>query len=190
MTFVMQDYLDLIPPPNKIQPNLMGWLEANLTPDVDSGTLNEDMAAYFAIETAVGDQLDILGEILGLSRTVKFQPSGGVSPVLSDENYRIVLKAKIIQNQWDGTKNQLYAFWDVYFPGTPIIILDNQNMTMDVFVVGLASTLQQELVENGYYVPKPAGVRVAYTFAVTPLFGWNLDNAYIKGWDEGEWATF
>ena len=47
-------------------------------------------------------QLDALGTLVGQSRQVPFQPSGGVSPILDDNTYRILLQAKIAQNQFDG----------------------------------------------------------------------------------------
>lgn len=110
------------------------------------------------------------------------------SPILNDENYRLVLKAKIIQNKWRGTKHELYQFWAQYFPNNPILIADNQDMTMTVQVVGMTG-LRQELVENGYIVPKPAGVRVNYVFAGEPVFAYDFDTEFLGGYDRGAWAS-
>jgi hypothetical protein len=101
------------------------------------------------------------------------------SPILDDENYRLILKAKIIQNKWRGTKKELYNFWSQYFPSNPILIQDNQDMTMNVQVVGMTG-LKKELVENGYIVPKPAGVRVNYVFADEPVFAYDFDTEFLQ----------
>src|SRR5579871_282698 len=44
----------------------------------------------FDLDLAVGVQLDTIGTLVGVSRTVQFQPSNGVSPVLDDTTYRIL----------------------------------------------------------------------------------------------------
>jgi hypothetical protein len=59
-----------------------------------------------------------------------------ISSKLDDENYRTVLKAKILQNQWRGTKQEIYDFWKERFPLTPILVIDNQDMTYDVLISG------------------------------------------------------
>lgn len=184
----LQDYLDLIPAPNSIQPNFMAWVGANFELFINGQNVLNSMIAAFNIDNAVGVQLDVIGAILGRARLVDFIPSGGADPVLSDDNYRIVLKAKIIQNLWKGTKEEIYNFWQIFFPTTPVLIVDNQDMSMDVLVIGMAPGIQQELVENGYFVPKPAGVRINYTFSTDPIFAFDYDTDYLKGWDLGEWA--
>ena len=184
----LSDYLNLIPPPNSIQPNFMAWMQAVLTPFYDTLSVCQLMQLAYNIDLAVGTQLDVLGAVLGLPRTVAFQPSGGVSPVLTDDNYRIVLKAKAIQNQWSGQKGQLLNFFSRVFPTNPIFLTDNQDMTMSVVVIGFSAGIQQDLVSNGYFIPKPSGVRITYTFTSVPLFAYDYDTTYFKGYDAGSWA--
>lgn len=188
MVPTIQDYLALIPAPNSIQPNFMAWVEANIQLFVDGQDCLNSMIAAFNIETAVGAQMDVIGQILGQPRTVDFEPSDMSSPVLDDDNYRIILKSKIIRNLWHGTKPELYDFWQQFFPTIPLLILDNQDMSMDVLVIGMAPGIQQDLVEHGYFVPKPAGVRINYFFSTDPIFAFDLDTDYLKGWDLGYWA--
>jgi hypothetical protein len=100
-----------------------------------------------------------------------FQPSGGASPTLDDDTYRFVLKAKIAQNQWDGTIPQLYEIWNNVFPLVPIRIKDNQDMSFDVLFVSPSFTnLEKELITNGYIIPKPQSVLVSYSFNGTFSF--------------------
>lgn len=74
----LQDYLDLIPPPNNIKPKYMQWVAANLQPYIDLQNLAEQILGAFHIDTAVGNQLDIIGDILNRSRTLDFTPNGAL----------------------------------------------------------------------------------------------------------------
>lgn len=140
------------------------------------------------LDLAVGAQLDMLGSTVGAGRTVGFQPSGDVSPVLDDATYRIYIKAKIAQNQWDGTLPSLYPIWQQLFPGGSIIIIDNQNMTADITLTGAFTSITQDLITNGYIVPRPEGVLYTYLFGVLPFFGFGSSPGFIAGFGEGHWV--
>ena len=140
------------------------------------------------LDSASGPQLDMLGVTAGVSRTVGFQPSGGVSPVLNDDTYRLLIKAKIAQNQWDGTIDSMYALWQTMFPGGSIVIEDNQNMTATVVLLGTFTSIVQDLITNGYIVPRPEGVLYTYSFTTLPAFGFGSSPGFIAGFGEGYWA--
>lgn len=154
----VQSYLDLITSQHKLQPKFMAWLTAALTPVVDTMETAKAMYAAFDLDTAVGVQLDRIGEIIGRSRLLNFQPTDGTPPRLDDKNYRIALKAKIAQNLWDGTVPQIYEIWYSLFNDVDISIVDNQNMTMSVYIEGQLDAVSTELLASGYIIPKPAGV--------------------------------
>ncbi len=170
------------------KPNITAWLTALLTPLFDAtGTINSFLSA-FDIDIATGYQLDILGTILGQSRNMTFQPSGGISPVLDDDTYRLLLRATIIKNQWDGTQGSLETAWANLFPGGKIVIIDNQNMTADVTLVGSFSSIIVDLITNGLIVPRPQTVLYNYILGTEPFFGFDRSDAYIAGFDTGNWA--
>ena len=52
--------------------NLISWLSANLQPDQDGIACMNQFDQAFGLLTAVGPQLDVLGNIVGQSRTVGF----------------------------------------------------------------------------------------------------------------------
>lgn len=152
------------------------------------------------LDSAVGAQLDSRGTVVGAVRTLAFQPSYSVSPVLDDDTYRVYIKAKIVQNQWDGTVGALYAAWSYLFPNVQIIIADNQNMTATLYITGLPTTLLVDMVcgyavngaltgtvQNGLIVPRPEGVEYLFDFGERPAFGFDLNNAFIAGFDLGKW---
>jgi Protein of unknown function (DUF2612) len=143
---------------------------------------------YLYIDNAVGAQLDQLGDIVGAGRTVGFQPSGGVSPVLDDTTYRLLIKAQIAKNQWDGTIGSLQTIWQRLFPGGTIVIADQQNMTAVIILIGTFTSIEQDLIVNGYIVPRPEGVLYNYVFGEFPLFGFGDVPGFIAGFDTGHWG--
>lgn len=169
------------------KPNYIQMLTAILTPVINISTLNHNMSVIMDLNKATGKQLDLIGQILSLPRQVNFQPSQDISSVLNDDYYRLILKAQVAKNQWDGTKQGLYNLWDILFPENPLLLVDHQNMTASVVVVGLNDSLSKELILAGYIVPKPAGVRYEYGFTEKPIYSQDLNTAMLKGFDEGYW---
>lgn len=211
---ILSDYLALIPGQNNQKPKFMAWLAACLQPLIDTQQFLLNIDSYFQIDTAIGVQLDMLGVILGRSRTVDFVPEGGVSPVLTDDLYRIVLKATILKNTWKGTKQEVFDFWSRVFPQYPLVIVDNQDMTMSYTIYGLPLDISaihpftyddsvngydagywvligggilRELIRNHYLTPKPAGVLVTYSFPTTAIFAYDQNSTYLKGYEAGNW---
>jgi hypothetical protein len=154
----ISNYIDLITSQHKTKPNFIAWLSSALNMVNDNVVITNLIPTSFDVDTAIGMQLDTLGEIIGRSRTLNFQPSGGSSPTLDDVNYRIALKAKISQNQWDGTTPQIYEIWNNLFPNVTLSVVDNQNMTISVLLEGQLEAVVQEMLAAGYIVPKPVGV--------------------------------
>lgn len=178
-------YLSLLTSEYKLAPSLNANLEAKLQMYEDIQLCNFGIPEMFDLDFAVGVQLDTLGVIEGVSRMVGFQPSNGVSPDLDDDTYRILIKARIGWNQWDGTEGYLYPLWTALFPSGRIIILDNQNMTADIILVGAFTSILQDLIMNGYIVPRPQGVQYNYQFSKMPIFALDENNAYEAGLDTG-----
>lgn len=168
-------------------PNLNALLGALLGKFNDVTTCLASFQTVLALSTAVGAQLDFLGSIVGASRTVGFQPSNGVSPVLDDPTYRLYIQAVIGQNQWDGTIDGLYPLWAALFPGGSIVIEDNQNMTASVVLTGGFTSIVKDLITNGYIVPRPEGVQYTYSFGTLPYFGFGYVSGYIAGFGTGYW---
>ena len=186
--------------PNAPEFNALLYVLLKKFDDVSQCLVQFDTA--FDLDDAVGVQLDILGQIAGASRTLPFQPSFSVSPILNDTTYRIYIKAKIAQNQWDGTIDSLYQIWLSLFPGVSIVIADNQNMTATLDIGGLPSTVLIDMiagyavngatsgtVENGLIVPRPEGVEYLWSTVSGPVFGWGtVDTDFIAAWGVGLWS--
>lgn len=190
-------YLNLITSEHKTKPNFMSWVSANLNLINDATLVMNNIITNFDIDKAIGVQLDTLGVILGLSRTVNFQPGDGSSPDLDDSTYRLILKSRVIRNQWDGTIISLQKLWNTAFPDVAMQIVDNQNMTITSFISGQLDLIYMELVANGYIIPRPMGVELkVYGLSIakeTPSIGilvTTLDSVGVSmkplTWDQRE----
>jgi hypothetical protein len=164
------------------------WLQAPLAIANDISNCLQSISPAFNLGTAIGAQLDVIGVIVGASRAVPFQPSAGVSPVLTDAVYRLLLQATIANNQWDGKIGSLYPIWQTLFPGGNITIIDNQNMTATILITGTFSSIEEDLITHGLIVPRPQAVLYTYVFGGLPFFGFDRSDAYIAGWDTGKWS--
>lgn len=207
---------------------------------VDYGNLLDisilKMVDMFDVDVAEADQLDILGACVGVSRSLKFEPSpmargeiicptplelskdtGSESkytiyktpipsklddtntiqdfyphdmddmPLVTDHVYRIMIKARIIQNIWKGNVLDLYEMWDNLFPDNQgLQIQDLQDMSFNIVLLGEYSKLMQELIIHGYIIPKPEGVRInTLSFVDTdglPIFSYDYHTINYSGY--------
>lgn len=178
-------YLNLFTSQYKLSANFMAWAQKAWQPIDDLTSCLVFISNNYDLTYAVGNQLDVCGQLIGQSRTVGFQPSNNVSPILDDATYRILLLARIAQNTWDGKIGSLYGIWKTLFPSGNLIINDNQNMTATIIISGTFSSIFLDLIENGYIVPRPEGVEYTYVTSTLPIFGADLNNAYVAGADLG-----
>ncbi len=215
----VDEYLALIPSTNRDQPKFMAMVEGLLTPVVAAQETMRKAATAYDIDTAVGVQLDAVGMHLGRDRKIKTPIEGvffswddpelgwdrGVwqSPYdeahgvtfLDDDTYRLVLRAKIASNHWDGSIEEAARILTELFgdEDTTIFIQDNRDMTMSLNIAGRSlNALFMALLKDGYIPLKPAGVRLSAlnitSINGTALFGWDMDTDAVAGWDRGSWA--
>jgi hypothetical protein len=158
-----QDYTQLITSEHSQQPQFMALVELWTDTIADITDLIDSMPALFDLDQAIGAQLDVLGEWIGLNRAVggillvQFfgfsddtsalafgelsNPSVGgrfyelgesttSTAILSDPEYRILLKAKILQNQWNGSAVQFQeALYSVLGISLPIQLVINGDFS-------------------------------------------------------------
>ena len=184
-------YVGLLTSEYQMATNFKAWLEHNVDVVKDGMTAANQLNNDFDIDFATGDQLDIIGDILGQSRTLTFQPTDGTEPILEDEMYRKVLKAKVVLNHWDGQLYSIEQKLNSIFPDTQIVIVDNQDMSITVSVSGDISTLIQDMIENDMIIPRPQAVKVNYQWnpTVTKKFCYDMSTAEFGGYDEANWVT-
>lgn len=213
-------YLDLITSEHRPQPLYVAMITATLQPIVNNLATLQRMVPLFDLDLASGAQLDIVGEWVGVSRVLttplvgvyfsfgtagvgfgegtwkgEFDPVSGLI-ILPDDTYRTLLRAKIANNQWDGTIPGAYRVFDQIFgdADTRVLIQDLGNMHMIFALIGtIPDAVTTALFSGGYLNLKPAGVQVDAYFTPstpdTPYFGFGLANPSISGFGAGAWAT-
>lgn len=210
-------YLDLIPAANQEQPNFMATVEGLCAPGVQIQNVLSELIPLFDVDFATGDQLDIIGVLVGFPREIPISVSGvyftwddtdktgwdfGIwqdptSPnsitVLPDDVYRNFIKAKIAANRWDGTTDGAYEVWDSVFKDTTILIQDGLDMSYQIAFIGqLIDSLTVAVIVGGFLPLKPEGVRITeYLFPVNtgPIFAFDIENDFLDGWDIGSWPN-
>lgn len=181
-------YLALVAGQHADKPKFIALLSMVLQPVADIIALIESIPDAFDLDKAVGKQLDVVGEWVGVSRTITvplpqvyfsldvpglgldegtlkgpFDPTTGLLS-LPDDAYRTLLRARIAANHWDGTIPGAYAVWDALFSasGYGILIVDNGDMSMMYALRGpVPDAVTLALFTGGYLNLKPAGVRVS-----------------------------
>lgn len=109
-----------------------------------------------------------------------------ISPVLDDESYRLLLKAQVFQNHWNGQIDSFQTFWAGLFPGGSLLIDDHQDMTATILLQGGFTSIIQDLIENDLIVPRPQGVLYTFAFPSLPMFGFDENDTFIAGFDIGK----
>lgn len=174
----------------------------------------------FDVDTAIGAQLDAVGVRVGVSRNLpmtltdvyfalddvdgigldlgvwkgQYDPVDGTT-TLGDETYRAVIKAKIAQNHWDGTRGTLPDFLGEVLGqfGQPAKVLDLEDLdTMHVVLHLTKDTtppIVWELFSRRIIDVTAAGVSVDLVDN-NPWFGFDYETASVKGLDESDWFPF
>lgn len=105
----------------------------------------------FNINTAIGQQLDILGQYIGLKRNID-----GI--ILDDNNYRFFLKLRIIRNKNNHNDYDIKEKLNNLFNGS-VILFDNRDMTIDYLILQPIDPIIENILKNNKdFLPAPAGV--------------------------------
>jgi len=206
---VITDWLGLVTSQHKGKPLFTAWLTALLAPLEDSQNFAQAVRDAFDIDTAVGVQLDIIGQLVGRTRAVpypltgvyfaydtgpgyshgayrgRFDPLTGLE-LLHDEKYRAVLKAKVLYNQWDGSIPGAVDGMAAAFPDTQLIVQTTHDTSMIYGLYGPLTPLDKAIFDAGLFDFKPAGVGFSHHFATTNrIFAYNTSGGAVAGYNSG-----
>lgn len=142
--------LDLVTWEHNQRPRYMATVALSVDPYIDGQNIALGYQTLYNIDTAVGEQLDFIGQWVGITRYItepinvffsfddidedvgfdegKWQSEFEFTSLshvikLDDEQYRLLLKARIVSNHWDGTVEGAYRAWDTLFAGTGYSVL-------------------------------------------------------------------
>lgn len=219
LPYTVPEYVGLITSEHAQRPRFVDTVSLSVSIQAQLQDVLANMPVDYDVDTATGLQLDAVGLWVGISRYLRlplegvyftwdslnleegwnagnwiapYDPVSGLT-VLSDTDYRFLIRGKIASNSWDGSIPGAYAAWAEVFPGAQIVIQDNQDMSMEVGIANATlSSVQIALIRGGYINLKPEGVRITY-YAIPPgggsLFAWDCDTAALQGWNIGEWVV-
>lgn len=211
------DYTRYITSAHKSRPRFVATVDitANAFADIQKQLLTL-IDGHF-IDNAVGKQLDTCGEWIGQSRYIK-SPLKGIyfawddnrdngwqsgiwwdtySPMeamvkLDDSSYRYLLKMFISANRWNGSTPLAYDIWEQAFGSDNfVLVTDYQNMSIDLGFSGALPAPVKAMLKAGIIPFKPESVRVRTFFTNNyggPMFGWDISNEAINGYDVAAWA--
>lgn len=117
--------------------------------------------------------LELWGKLLGVARPTYL--SGGVVVEYDDEQYRLVLQARIYLLTFDGSVCALNKFFKMLFPQYPVVITDNYNMTVTIGFVQEPAEEMKVIFRNPDFLPRPSGVEY--------IMDWETDYSKVFGFE-------
>ena len=141
----MDEYLNLFPGSTREKSRFMAVASVLLQQVVDLQAVVGEVNVAFAPATALGVQLETLGESLGLSR---LDTTAGAA---TDEVYRDFIQKKLIRWGWDGTNKSVPGIAEQLQTGS--VEKDNLNGTVTITGAGTQPAAVKEIY------PVTAGVR-------------------------------
>lgn len=182
------------------------------------GRVVQTFPRAYDIDEAVGAQLDAVGVRAGLSRHVSvpitdayfsfdidglgwdqapwqgpYDISYGVAD-LDDDTFRTLLYAKVAANAWNGEIDGIRPIIEAMVESrSSVFVTDNDDMSITIGIAkAIPSRIVLSLLSQRYLPTCHQGV--ALDIAITsadgdPVFGFDVDNDLIAGWDEGSWAV-
>lgn len=198
------DYLNLITPYHAPRAKFRATVEANILPLVAVTAALKKLPSDFDIESAIGAQLDVVGEWVGRSRYVTipvpdlwftfddlprrgfdfgewrgpYDP-GTTKVRLDDATYRRLLYAKIGANNWNGETAQAVAILSEFFrrDNHKLFVEDRGDGHLAFCIAGSWPVLRDLCIFAEGYIPlKPLGMQVHYQVT-------SIENTPLFGFD-------
>lgn len=188
ITDLLQYYSDLLILQYHDKPKAIATIQLFVKQFIADGLFMDILNSY-DLDTAVGVQLDRLGNLVGCPRYVV-----GVG-VLTDDEYRLLIKFKIVLNSLSAKEknidNSLFANFQ-----TDFIAINEKNMSMS-FVVAEDLNRVLKAVLQLSYLPLPLGVGLSNLIQVPDpmnIFGFANDSNNVgfstaDNIGEGEFLT-
>ena len=167
------------------KPKAIAWyrIVKSLADQIGNGA--NAVRIMYNIDRAVGNQLDIIGRIVVVSRNfvenVQLNPGMFAEPdgsefgdedaifsslsidsdtEMSDDIYRLVIKSKIIKNNSDASIESILFGLNFLLPNANFLrIVDNEDMSFSAEFYGQITSLQRWALLNVNLIPRPQGVK-------------------------------
>lgn len=163
--------------------NQQSFMDTNLTDFIRGWERN-----VFRLDDCDSFGLTVWGRLLNAPRPV--YTINNEKHVFNDEQYRLLLKAKIYLLNFNGTCSNLNEFLKKFFPNVQFSVVDNYNMTVTIQVLSeMSDDLKPVLIYDGF-LPRPSGVEYLFDFGTdyTTIFGFEgseYQGTSLQGFDNG-----
>ena len=202
----LKNYTDLITSEHADKPLFTSMVETSVKPFLEVINLELQYSMLYDVDFAVGEQLDVVGQWVGVTRDLntplqvyfsfnieglgfnqglwkgKFDPSTGITN-LDDFYYRLLIKSRILNNVWDDSIERAYELANIVFSQYNLVLFieDYADLTISIGLAGtgIIDSVIFALLTQGYFRIKPAGVRIRNYFtgsAPGPMFAFDLND--------------
>ncbi|NMX42961.1 DUF2612 domain-containing protein [Pseudomonas sp. WS 5407] len=171
------------------KPRITKWLA--LLPEIANDHLEKALGQVYGsydVDTVTGEQLDIIGRIVGVARPILrgaaydvFGYAGNdaytnfnIAPYIGDgtmvdaplnnDLYRKLIKAKIARNVSDGTIDSIIQLVEMIIGIEVTALVDNGDMSFDIGIASALDNTTTYLIENFDLIPRPQGTRIGEIF--------------------------
>lgn len=167
------------------KPKAVAWYNITRQLAQEIGSAAYAVRTMYDIDLSSGEQLNIIGRIVGVSRefisNIPLSPAlfaltngdefGDMSAMfsatnvntdnqMSDDFYRIVIKAKIIKNNSDASTESILFGMNFMLPNAGNVrVVDHQDMSFSIEFYGNITNLERWILLNASLIPKPQGVK-------------------------------
>lgn len=167
------------------KPKAVAWYEIARKLGGSIEAAAEAVRKSYDIDNAVGEQLSVIGRIVVAPRSFvgaipmspglfaltdgdEFGDEGAMFSALtidqdgqlSDELYRLVIKAKIVKNNGDATIENILDGMNFLLPNAEVMrVTDGEDMSFSIEFYGQITNLERFALLNAGLVPKPQAVR-------------------------------
>lgn len=174
-----------------------------------------DVGDILNIDKARGYALDLVGYHVGVNRSLasfiprkffgfaktgqlgfnegkfyRYGESTGESTRLGDEDFRFMIKAKILKNYQIGAIEDITNSISFLF-GRDARIIDNYDMTMTTIIPSTVMTpFKKYAIENLDILVRPVGVMYKYVIIEPAKYFGFYEDRYASGFDEGVFVEF
>lgn len=171
------------------KPRATKWL--TLLPEIANDRLEaplDEVYSSYDVDTVTGDQLDIIGRIVGMPRPIlrgaaydvfgyagndaytnyNIAPYIGTGAVvdapLNNDLYRKLIKAKIARNVSDGTSDSIIQLLEIVIGVKVTALSSNGDNSFDIGIASELDNTTQYLLDNFDLIPRPQGKRIGQIF--------------------------
>lgn len=112
----------------------------------------------FNINTANTFGLSLWGSLLGITRP-SYEDNGQLVP-FTDEQYRTLIKGRLLLMNSNGSIKDLNAYLNFLFPSKPVFVVDYGNMHISLIFYYQPTNQELAIILSDGFLPRPVGVKI------------------------------